>query len=168
MIWIFVIVMGWEGELHDRIQGWRVEWLDKPMEYISKMGDGLSLSMFNLSACMVGSDKAKKVARVAIWGTVVAEGVVLVMKGIVNRERPFGSTTRWSSGFPSGHTTVLFANIAIWGEHYPEYRKVMVGFGGVVAVSRLYLGMHYLTDVVAGVVIGTVLGKIVDRMLWSE
>ena len=50
MIWIFVIVMGWEGELHDKIQGWRVEWLDKPMEYISKMGDGLSLSMFNLSA----------------------------------------------------------------------------------------------------------------------
>lgn len=92
---------------------------------------------------------------------------------LVGRERPEGvEQMDWglpNSSFPSGHVgastslVVVFALLAWSGEH--RGRAWLVTLGGAawvvaVAASRLYLGMHHVSDAVAGVVIGTVCGLI--------
>lgn len=64
-------------------------------------------------------------------------------------------------GFPSGHTmaaTILWGGIALWAS-VGKPRERFGAAGGIVAMvafSRLALGIHYLVDVVAGVLVGTV------------
>lgn len=94
-----------------------------------------------------------------------ADTVVLIVKEVVARPRPVLSrgTLGDQYSFPSGHVTVTAAvvvAIALTWVH-PAYRRVAllaaVGFAGLVALSRLVLGVHWFTDVVVGAGIGTLL-----------
>jgi undecaprenyl-diphosphatase len=80
-----------------------------------------------------------------------------------------------TSSFPSGHT---FAAIVLWGAlavvatrsaWRPWFRRLfvglMVGMPLLIGISRLYRGMHHLTDVLASLVLGTVWLMIVLRIL---
>ena len=73
------------------------------------------------------------------------------IKHIVREPRP---DTGSRNSFPSGHTTTAFASaVALWLEN----RKIglpAIVFSVIVAVSRLYFQVHYLTDVLAGAVSG--------------
>jgi len=59
--------------------------------------------------------------------------------------------------FPSGHATIVFALATVLGEAADDHavQTYLYGLAVLVAVSRVYLGVHYVTDVVAGAFIGT-------------
>jgi undecaprenyl-diphosphatase len=61
--------------------------------------------------------------------------------------------------FPSGHATTAFAAAAAADTFYPRLRVVLYGLAGLVGFSRVYLGVHYPSDVAAGAVFGTGIGK---------
>lgn len=87
-------------------------------------------------------------------------GVSECIKHAVMRPRPFlqipdlillGPVPH-SFSFPSGHTICAFAfAFIIWRMHRGGVRLLVMGFAVVMAFSRLYLGAHYPTDVLAGV-----------------
>ena len=90
----------------------------------------------------------------------------LLLKPLVARVRPFdanplvelivGRPTDWS--FPSGHTAASFASTAaLYASGEPLWIPAAV-LSVLIAFSRLYLYVHYPTDVLAGLVLGTVLG----------
>jgi len=56
--------------------------------------------------------------------------------------------------FPSGHTLHAVAFTSLTCAHYGEFTYVLVPFTVLVAASRLVLGLHYLSDVIAGALIG--------------
>jgi membrane-associated phospholipid phosphatase len=58
--------------------------------------------------------------------------------------------------FPSSHSTSSFAAAQAYGRLLP--RTPLLGAAGAMAFSRLYLGVHYPSDVAAGAALGTVLG----------
>ena len=58
--------------------------------------------------------------------------------------------------FPSSHSTSSFAAAQAYGRLLP--RAPLLGAAGAMAFSRLYLGVHYPSDVAAGAALGTVLG----------
>jgi undecaprenyl-diphosphatase len=60
--------------------------------------------------------------------------------------------------FPSGHTITAFAITFSLGLYYPVLLAGLVFCAGSVAASRLILGLHYLSDVLAGMLIGTAIG----------
>ena len=64
------------------------------------------------------------------------------------------------SSFPSGHTALAFANALVMGLYLRRRRWWIIGLGlaTAVGVSRLYLGHHFPSDVVAGAVMGAALG----------
>jgi undecaprenyl-diphosphatase len=62
--------------------------------------------------------------------------------------------------FPSGHTITAFAVAVSLGGFYPEMLPGLFFCAASVAASRVVLGMHFLSDVLAGAAIGATLGAL--------
>ena len=100
----------------------------------------------------------------------VAIGIALYkfLKNVLVRERPYVSNGHIVVGtpaldrysFPSGHTQHAFCITTLLGTHAPELFVVAVPFTLLVAASRVILGLHYPTDVIAGAALGVTLAKL--------
>jgi undecaprenyl-diphosphatase len=94
---------------------------------------------------------------------VLSEILIGPLKGIYDRPRPPGSlVTTSGASFPSGHSiaatvTVVAAVIALVppGRRRAAWGAAAVAFSVLMALSRAYLGAHWLSDAVAGVLLGT-------------
>lgn len=78
----------------------------------------------------------------------------------------FRSLPEWSFGFPSGHVS---GTVALWGGMNRLFRKKWILALGVfmgifMPLSRMYLGRHFLADVMGGMLLGGILVLIADRM----
>jgi undecaprenyl-diphosphatase len=60
--------------------------------------------------------------------------------------------------FPSGHSITAFAVALSIGLFYPDLQIVLLAVAVCIATSRIILGMHFLSDVIAGSAIGILLG----------
>jgi undecaprenyl-diphosphatase len=95
----------------------------------------------------------------------IAEGA----KFLFNRARPFIRDTEIapliktpsSSSFPSGHSATAAAGAITLSGIYPAFAPALILSGFLVALSRIYLGVHYPFDVLAGVLIGTATAAVV-------
>jgi len=162
--------------LRGRDSGWCLranhwgEWkgLRRFFAAISRLGDGVF--WYGLMAALVvvdGMDGLAASAHMAATG-VIALTLYKLLKRWTRRPRPFASDVRiraWVApldefSFPSGHTlhAVAFSIVAI--AHYPALAVLLIPFTASVAVSRVVLGLHYPSDVLAALGIGTMLAGI--------
>lgn len=110
--------------------------------------------------------KKRKSDLLALWVAIAgSEGTTWLLKIIINRPRPTGASyLEHSASFPSGHAT---AAVAFYGlvcylivkNLTKNWQKgiaiiLTIVFALTLGFSRLYLGVHYLSDVIAGYIIG--------------
>jgi undecaprenyl-diphosphatase len=128
----------------------------------SRLGDGIAWYVLLIALPIVhGGTALRPVAMMALTG-IAGLGAYKLLKRTFVRERPFITHTAICHGtppldrysFPSGHT--LHAVSFTWQAvaHFPELAWVLVPLATLIATSRVVLGLHYPTDVVAGGVIG--------------
>lgn len=93
----------------------------------------------------------------------VSSVITIVLKDAVKRERPFErypNVVKLSAGgggsFPSGHTSSAFAVATSISMSYPKWYVIVPCYlwAGTVGVSRVALGVHYPSDVLAGALVG--------------
>lgn len=150
-----------------RLNQWAApQWIRKWMVIASRGGDGWLWSTVAAILLLFGGDRRFE----AIWTAFVAlmAGLVsfFVLKRITGRERPCSTEAHcWAKllppdrfSFPSGHTITAFAISIPLGLYYPALLAGLIFCALSVAASRVLLGLHYLSDVVAGLVIGCVIG----------
>lgn len=129
----------------------------------SRLGDGVIwYAMMALLPLLYGPSAIRPVVIMLITG-VLGVGLYKALKHVFVRERPFITHSSISLAmppldrysFPSGHTlhAVSFTWQAIAA--FPELSWVLVPLASLIAASRVVLGLHYPTDVVAGAVIGS-------------
>ncbi len=88
-----------------------------------------------------------------------------LIKNLVHRPRPFltikGAVplmTPHGFSFPSGHSTLAMAMAVVLAFHFPRARIALLILVILIGFSRVYFGVHYLSDVLAGFVLGGILG----------
>ena len=92
----------------------------------------------------------------------VAESVSGALKNWVERNRPPLSNPEpgplvdlpATFSFPSGHATVSFACATVLALAVPRHRRPLYALAALIAFSRVYVGVHYPFDVLAGAVLG--------------
>ncbi|MBU3190774.1 phosphatase PAP2 family protein [Clostridium bowmanii] len=107
-----------------------------------------------------------------IISTIVGEGIV---KHIIRRVRPCNTQDNISPqslkpisySFPSGHTLSSFAVAEMLSMYFAQYKFVFMSIAFLIALSRLYLYVHYPTDVIAGFIIGVLCSKVIFIILHS-
>jgi len=132
---------------------------------ISRLGDGVA--WYALMAILVAADGIDGLfasAHMAATGA-IALALYKLLKRWTRRPRPFASDARihaWVApldefSFPSGHTlhAVAFTLVAL--AHYPMLAWLLIPFTASVAASRVVLGLHYPSDVLAATGIGVAL-----------
>jgi membrane-associated phospholipid phosphatase len=117
-----------------------------------------------LVAGTINNDKGmRENAAFVASSTALSYGVMLLLKHIVKRPRPFIQNINivpvyraGSTSFPSGHASTTMSTAMALSMAYPKWYVIAPAFlwAGSVSYSRMYLGVHYPTDVAAGTAIG--------------
>ncbi|WP_089376016.1 phosphatase PAP2 family protein [Methylobacillus rhizosphaerae] len=132
---------------------------------VSRLGDGMFWYAIMLGIILTqgqaGILPCLHMITVGLIGTVLYKW----LKGRTLRPRPYAvHQDIWLAGkpldkfsFPSGHTlhAVAFSMVAL--HHYPELAPLIIPFAVLVAMSRVILGLHYPSDVIAGAILGALL-----------
>lgn len=107
----------------------------------------------------------------ALWITMLT--VNYPIKSFFRRQRPFikhvdsrviGSRPLDDS-FPSGHTAAAFAGAWLLAPLWPQLAVAFFVYATMVAFSRVFLGVHYLSDVVIGAAVGSLLAGLLAALL---
>jgi len=159
--------------LRGRDSGWCLranhwgEWkgLRRFFAVISRLGDGVFWYVLMAALVVVdGIDGIRASAHMAATG-VIALVLYKLLKRWTPRPRPFASDVRiraWVApldefSFPSGHTLHAVAFSIVATAHYPALAALLIPFTASVAASRVVLGLHYPSDVLAALGLGTAL-----------
>lgn len=150
------------NNMHDKI-------LDRIMIISTYLGDnGL---IWIIVACLLMISKRYRtlglmVLGALLLGTILGEGM---LKHIFHRIRPSADIPPMqllirkpmTYSFPSGHTTSSFAAAGVLSKYLRNYAVGIFILACLIAFSRIYLYVHYPTDVLAGIVLGLICSRII-------
>ncbi|OAB48303.1 phosphatase PAP2 family protein [Paenibacillus antarcticus] len=144
------------GRLHNHI-------LNFFLYYLTNLGGATFTISASLLAWAFGSPSWSTAGAQAAIALAISHIPVAIAKKLYPRIRPYLALPDTNTfrnplsdhSFPSGHTTAAFAITIPFITAIPELLPLFLSLSIIVGFSRIYLGLHYPSDVLAGVVIGT-------------
>jgi undecaprenyl-diphosphatase len=155
-----------DHRLMRRVNRWHApRWIRMWMICATRGGDGWLWYALGLVLLLFGGEERFAAVGAAALAAGVGIGVFLRLKKFARRRRPGCFEPHcWATllppdqfSFPSGHTITAFAVALSLSRFYPELGVGLLFCAISVALSRILLGMHFLSDVLAGASIGILL-----------
>ncbi|MFH1877745.1 MAG: phosphatase PAP2 family protein [Candidatus Omnitrophota bacterium] len=147
---------------------------DRVMPLVTQLGDGFFLFIAALILLVPRDKRARAAGILLMAGMTFSYHIVSVIKDLTARPRPFHAldnvnTLFTSSGysFPSNHAAMAFMAAAVLSAYFGK-RVLFFSLALIAALSRVYLGAHYFTDVLAGALLGFLTGYILTRIMDSS
>lgn len=163
-----------DHRLMRRLNNWPApRWVRLWMLWATRGGDGWLWYAMGLVILLFGGPE--RFAALAAAVLAAATGIVLFLriKKAANRRRPCDFEPHcWATllppdrfSFPSGHTITAFAVAVSLSRFYPALAIGLIFCAASVAASRILLGMHFLSDVIAGAAIGSTLALLATHFV---
>ena len=143
--------------------------MDKVMILATYLGNG-GIVWIIIAAILICNPKYRKVGFMAL-AALILSGILgdEILKNVVRRARPLDTISTMniliprplSYSFPSGHTMSSFAVAGVLAKHFKKYAIEFISLASLIAFSRVYLYVHYPTDVLAGAILGLMCSAIV-------
>ncbi|PAB61109.1 phosphatase PAP2 family protein [Anaeromicrobium sediminis] len=156
--------------IHNNIQ---IHSLNSPMAFITKISDYGFIWMI-LICILMASKKYRKIGYIVAFSFLLSRIEVHAIKELVKRPRPFIEITYLniyiskptSSSFPSGHAISSFATIGVLVNMISNkcYKLILIFTAFLISISRLYLMVHYPSDLIVGILLGLLSSRITLRV----
>jgi len=159
-----------DQDVHTWSPSWKMLPLDLFIGLVNPLGYGVNPLVICLALYGLGRyaerPRLYEAAWFASWTFVIAGSIEFALKHLVGRPRPDAgamsmlpigpSYTADFDSFPSGHATSVFAVACAFAYFYPRLRWPLYLLAACISLGRLYLDRHYVSDVLAGALIGIV------------
>ncbi len=159
-----------DGEILLGIQELRTDWLTAFFTTVTHLGDGGALWILAGVALLI--PKKTRSAGIAVLAALLVTFIVvnLILKPVIARTRPYEVieglrllvSPAHDYSFPSGHSSSSMAAAVAMAGALPRRMRVIgwcaVGLAVMICFSRLYIGIHYPSDVLIGAAIGFLCG----------
>ncbi|MBU3110623.1 phosphatase PAP2 family protein [Clostridium lacusfryxellense] len=142
---------------------WKCKFLDIIMPCMTYLGSFTFMFIFCTGAFLLDSTPLRAMAIKAMISITISTGIGKILKVTVTRLRPFIKIPNLNIkkigidkySFPSGHTTGAFSLAIIVALYFPIFGFITIPLAICVGLSRIYIGVHYPTDVIMGLIIGS-------------
>mgnify|MGYP002396352659 CR=1 FL=1 len=142
---------------------WTSSVLDHLLPWLTYLGSHFAFIAFIIVSWII--TKQRKVLRSLLILYGIQSAVVYGLKFLAKRERPLfflDMPSKFSKGpgeildpsFPSAHTVFAFMMATLLSFCFPRYRIIFFTVAAFIGWTRIYLGLHYPTDVIAGAILG--------------
>lgn len=154
--------------LHDAIYS---PTMDKIMVTVTTTGNLGAVWIF-ISLILLASDTRRQFGYTMLIALILCITIGnLIIKNTVRRNRPFFHKNYkllikqpWDYSFPSGHTLSSFAATTVLFCFNPNVGMIALVYACMIALSRLYLRVHFFTDVFVSMILGTGLGLLAVKI----
>jgi undecaprenyl-diphosphatase len=156
--------MNWELRWMEWANGWwSLPFLDQVIPWITHLGSHIATVLFIIFSWILTKQR-RILGRLAIlYG--IQSGILYGFKFLIQRQRPLyflEMASKLSKGpgeildpsFPSGHAIYAFMMATLLAHWFPRYPIIFFLLAGFIGWTRIYLGLHYPTDVIAGALLG--------------
>jgi undecaprenyl-diphosphatase len=156
--------MTWELKFMEWANGW---WsspvLDWTIPWVTYLGSHFAVVLFIILGRIL-TKRRRVLGRLALlYG--IQSGILYGLKFLIQRQRPLyfldmaskltkGPGEILDPSFPSGHAVYAFMMATVLATWFPRYRIILYIAAGFIAWTRIYLGVHFPTDVVVGGLLG--------------
>ncbi|MBU2965155.1 phosphatase PAP2 family protein [Amphritea sp. 2_MG-2023] len=131
---------------------------------ISKLGDGSLYLIIGLLLAWLEPKHGGEFLLAGLFVFAIELPVYLYLKQLIKRDRPcdrFADVTPQITpadkfSLPSGHAAAAFVFASLLAVYYPAFMMLGYTLAGLIALARVFLGVHYPTDILAGAVLGLV------------
>lgn len=170
-----VVLYTQDDKIRDYAQDHQSSSADNISTIAEKFGNGLYdlafLALYGGGGYVLENEKMQETSILSFESFIVANTIGTVVKSAAGRTRPNEDegSTEFSpfsfdsahTSFPSGHTTSAFSIASVFADEYDEPWVDVAAYGlaSAVALQRVYDDKHWASDVFAGAVLGTVVGK---------
>jgi membrane-associated phospholipid phosphatase len=170
---VVAVGFAFDYPMRNKTQANQTQALDDMTKVVEPFGSEYSwavIGAYGIAGFLFHAPDAKNIFFDSVMASILASGIITpTLKFVIGRERPDESVSDTSfhpfsgsdNSFPSGHATQAFAVASVISAHSDQVWVSVTAYtlAGLVGFARIYHNAHWTSDVTAGALIGTFVGR---------